>query len=132
MTKRSEGEWLGDIIAWGERLQRHVSGIDRPTFLASEVIQDAVCRCIEAVGEAAGKLDDLDRNLDRITPELNLKLARRARDRVIHGYYKLDLGIIWETATDSIPKTVAAARSLLPSYDDGDGAGGGASGGPPI
>jgi uncharacterized protein with HEPN domain len=84
------------------------------------------------VGEAAGKLDDLDPGLDRTVPGLSLKLARRARDRIIHGYYKLDLGIVWETATDSIPRTVEAARSLLPEYDDGDGAGGGASGGPPV
>lgn len=132
MTKRAEREWLGDIIAWGERLQRHVAGVDRSTFLASEVVQDAVCRCIEAVGEAAGKLDDLDPGLDRANPGLNLKLARRARDRIIHGYFKLDLGIVWDTATRSIPLTVEAARALVPKYDDGDGAGGGASGGPPI
>jgi uncharacterized protein with HEPN domain len=41
MTKRSEHEWLADIISWGERLQRHVDGIDRTTFLGSEIIQDA-------------------------------------------------------------------------------------------
>jgi uncharacterized protein with HEPN domain len=132
MTKRAEREWLGDIVAWGERLQRHIADVDRATFFANEVIQDAVCRCIEAVGEAAGKLDDLDPGLDRTVPGLSLKLAQRARDRIIHGYYKLDLGIVWETATDSIPRTVEAARSLLPEYDDGDGAGGGASGGPPV
>jgi uncharacterized protein with HEPN domain len=128
MTKRAEREWLGDIVAWGERLQRHIADVDRATFFANEVIQDAVCRCIEAVGKAAGNLDDLDRTV----PGLSLKLARRARDRIIHGYYKLDLGIVWETATDSILRTVEAARSLLPEYDDGDGAGGGASGGPPV
>jgi hypothetical protein len=68
MTKRSEHEWLGDIIAWGERLQRHIAGVDRAGFLGSEVIQDAVCKCVEAVGEAAGKLDDLDPELDRTVP----------------------------------------------------------------
>jgi uncharacterized protein with HEPN domain len=87
MTKRSEHEWLGDIIAWGERLQRHIAGVDRAGFLGSEVIQDAVCKCIEAVGEAAGKLDDLDPELDRTVPGLNLKLARRMRDRMTHGYW---------------------------------------------
>ncbi|SIO37022.1 Uncharacterized conserved protein, contains HEPN domain [Bradyrhizobium erythrophlei] len=90
MTKRSEHEWLGDIIAWGERLQRHIAGVDRAGFLGSEVIQDAVCKCIEAVGEAAGKLDDLDPELDRTVPGLNLKLARRMRDRMTHGYYRID------------------------------------------
>jgi hypothetical protein len=42
MTKRAEPKWLGDIVAWGERLQRHIADVDRATFLANEVIQDAV------------------------------------------------------------------------------------------
>jgi len=46
-----------------------------------------------------------------------------------HGYYRIDWGIVWDTATTSVPQTVEAARSLMRKYDDGDG--GGASGGPP-
>lgn len=77
MTKRAEREWLTDIIAWGERLQRHLSGVDRDHFFGSETLQDAATKCIEAVGEAAGKLDDLDPELDKTIPDLNLKLARK-------------------------------------------------------
>ncbi|MGA2287631.1 DUF86 domain-containing protein [Bradyrhizobium sp.] len=131
MTKRSEHEWLADIISWGERLQRHVDGIDRTTFLGSEIIQDAVCKCIEALGEAAGKLDDLAPELDRALPGLNLKLARKMRDRISHGYYRIDWDIIWDTAVTSVPETVEAARSLMRKYDSDDGAGRRASG-PPV
>ncbi len=38
----------------GARLQRHVVGIDRQAFLESEVIQDAVCRCIDIHGWESG------------------------------------------------------------------------------
>ncbi len=65
MSKRSEREWLGDIMSWGERMRRHIDGVDRTKFLGDEMIQDAVAKCIEALGEAAGKLDDLDPELDR-------------------------------------------------------------------
>jgi uncharacterized protein with HEPN domain len=60
MTRRSEREWLSDIVSWGERLQGHLAGIDRKTFFADKLIQDAVSKCVEAIGEAAGKLDDLN------------------------------------------------------------------------
>jgi uncharacterized protein with HEPN domain len=53
MNKRPEQECLADIVAWGERLQRHLSDVDRDHFLGSEVLQDAVAKCIEAIGEAA-------------------------------------------------------------------------------
>ena len=132
MSKRSEREWLSDIVSWGERMQRHIHGVERTKFLQDEMVQDAVAKCIEALGEAAGKLDDLAPELDRTVPDLNLRLARRMRDRMTHGYYKIDWSIVWDTASTSIPKTVEAARSLMLKYDDGDGAGGGASGGPPV
>jgi uncharacterized protein with HEPN domain len=38
----------------------HLSGVDRQAFFGSMLIQDAACKCIEAIGEAAGKLDDLN------------------------------------------------------------------------
>lgn len=78
MTRRSERDWLSDIVSWGERLQGHLAGIDRETFFADKLIQDAVSKCVEAMGEAAGKLDDLNPELDSVVPDLNLNwLARR-------------------------------------------------------
>jgi|SRR5450756_673423 len=116
MTKRSEREWLSDIISWSERLQNHPSGVDRETFFGSILIQDAACKCVEAIGEAAGNLDDLDPELDSNVPDLNLKLARKMRDRISHGYFQIDLEILWNTVTAAIPKTMTAARSLKLKY----------------
>jgi uncharacterized protein with HEPN domain len=121
MTRRSESEWLSDIISWGERLEQHLAGIDRDFFFEKVLIQDAVSKCIEAIGEAAGKLDDLDPELDRNVPNLNLKLARRTRDRLSHGYYRIDLALLWETAVVAVPQTLAAARMIKSRYDAGRG-----------
>ena len=123
MTRRSEREWLSDIVSWGERLQGHLAGIDRKTFFADKLIQDAVSKCVEAIGEAAGKLDDLNPELDRTVPDLNLKLARKTRDRLSHGYYRIDLVLLWETVAADIPKTLAAAKAIRSQYDSGHGAG---------
>jgi uncharacterized protein with HEPN domain len=117
MTTRGEREWLSDIISWGERLQDHLAGIDRQAFFESILIQDAACKCVEAIGEAAGNLDDLNPELDRTVPDINLKLARKMRDRISHGYFQIDLEILWNTVTDAIPKTVTAARSVKSTYD---------------
>jgi uncharacterized protein with HEPN domain len=56
-------------------------------------------------------------------PDLNLKLARRSRDRLSHGYYHIDIGILWNTVTVAIPRTVAAARLARDSYAAGSGGG---------
>lgn len=110
MTKRTAVDWLSDIIAWGERLERHLIGVDRDAFLQSVLLQDAASKCAEAIGEAAGQLDDLDSTLNPRFPSLNLKLARRSRDRLSHGYYRIDMEILWNTVTQAIPNTITAAR----------------------
>jgi uncharacterized protein with HEPN domain len=120
MTRRSERDWLSDIVSWGERLQEHIAGVTRETFFTNALIQDAVSKCVEAIGEAAGKLDDLDPELDGAVPDLNLKLARKTRDRLSHGYYRIDPVLLWETVVVAIPKTVAAARLVKMRYDKAD------------
>jgi uncharacterized protein with HEPN domain len=128
MIRRSAADWLSDIVVWGERLESHLKGVDRATFFRSRVLQDAASKCAEAIGEAAGKLDDLDPALSAAFPGLNLKLARRSRDRLSHGYYQIDLEILWNTVSDAIPKTVAAAKAAKVGYDTGKDPGGGAGG----
>ncbi|SHK60473.1 Uncharacterized conserved protein, contains HEPN domain [Bradyrhizobium lablabi] len=88
MSKRSASDWLSDIVSWGERLEGHLKGVDRDGFFLSTVLQDAASKCAEAIGEAAGKLDDIAPALNDVFPDLNLKLARRSRDRLSHGYYQ--------------------------------------------
>jgi uncharacterized protein with HEPN domain len=119
MNKRIATDWLGDIIAWGERLEGHLAGISREAFFVNVLVQDAASKCAEAIGEAAGKLDDLETTLNTSFPDLNLKLARRSRDRLSHGYYQIDLEILWNTVAHAIPKTVAAAKIAKAKYDKG-------------
>lgn len=66
--------------------------------------------------------------------QLIISLAYKSRNRLSHGYYAVDQSILWNTASKSIPKTVAAARraKLKYKHDGGNGTGGGASRGPPV
>jgi uncharacterized protein with HEPN domain len=132
MSKRSVVDWLSDIISWGERLDGHIVGMRYEDFLEDTKTQDAASKCAGAIGMAAYKLNQLDSSLEREFPDLQLSLAYKSRNRLSHGYYAMDQSILWNTVSESIPKTVAAARLVKLKYDGGDGAGGGASGGPPV
>lgn len=92
-------------------------GMSREQFLDDEKTQDAASKCAEAIGEAANQLMALDPTYNSRHPELQLKNAYKSR--------------LWLTVSQSIPSTVAAARNVLAELDGGEGAGGGASGGPP-
>ncbi len=55
-------DYLGHILEAIERIQAYVADVDEVGFLASKIIQDAVIRNLEVIGEAS-------RNIERVHPE---------------------------------------------------------------
>ena len=37
------------------------------------------------------------------------------RDRLIHGYFDVNLDVVWETVTQDLPPLIAQLEKLLPS-----------------
>jgi uncharacterized protein with HEPN domain len=109
---RSVDELLSHIIQWGERIERFIAGKAAEDFLADEILQTAVSKCIEAVGEACGKLLRARPGLQTEHPELDLVEAHRVRNRLSHGYDTIDWLVVWDTATVYIPQLVARIRTL--------------------
>lgn len=113
--KPSAREFLLDIVEWSERLAGHVEGATAESFLHDARLQDAVCRCLEVIGEAAGRLKALDPGLQQRHPDLELARAYGARNWIAHGYSVVDYAVVWNAATESVPKMATAARALLQS-----------------
>ena len=96
-------DYPGHILHAIERIGRHLSGMGQAAFLRSELVQDAVIRNIEIIGEASN-------NIQRVAPEVltlysNIPWAEmyKMRNRVSHGYGKVDLEIIWTTIQIDLP-----------------------------
>ena len=62
------------------------------------------------LGEAAAQLQQETR--ERF-PEIPWSQPARLRNRVIHGYWSIDLGILHTTATDQLPDFIAQLRGTL-------------------
>jgi uncharacterized protein with HEPN domain len=58
--------------------------------LVSETIQDAVAKCVEAIGEAAVQIARLGLDLESRYPDLRLSDAYWARNRLSDGYHSID------------------------------------------
>jgi uncharacterized protein with HEPN domain len=109
----SAQQLLRDMVVWGERLAGHLHGMDREAFLADPRSQDAACRCLEVIGEAAGRLLQSAPELERADPRLALSRAYGARNRIAHGYAAVDYALVWTTCREAVPPMVAAARDAL-------------------
>ena len=66
-------------------------------FLEDEMVQDAVIRNFEIIGEASHNIEARFPEFAQGHPELPLAFSYQMRNAVAHGYFKVDLEIVWKT-----------------------------------
>lgn len=86
-----------------ERINRYTEGIDELAFLQDELIQDAVIRNLEILGEASNNIQKHYPDFATEHPELPLAFAYQMRNAVAHGYFKVDYEIVWKTIQADLP-----------------------------
>lgn len=113
-------DYLGHILEATQRIERYVGSIDEAGFLASEIAQDAVIRNLEVIGEASRNIERVRPDFAAAHPELPLTLASDMRNALSHGYFKIDLQIVWKTIQQDLPRFQTAVRALLPDIETGN------------
>ena len=96
-------DYLGHILEAIERIQSYVEDVDEVGFLSSKIIQDAVIRNLEVIGEASRNIERVHPEFAAAHPELPLTLANDMRNALAHGYFKVDLEIVWKTIQSNLP-----------------------------
>jgi uncharacterized protein with HEPN domain len=70
----------------------------------------SLVRLIEVVGEAASRVTAGGRTL---CPEVPWRDIVAMRNRLIHGYFSIDLDRVWDTVTDDLPPLINALEAGL-------------------
>ncbi|PYE88527.1 HepT-like ribonuclease domain-containing protein [Phyllobacterium leguminum] len=95
--------YLAHIIEAIERIDRYTEDMDEGAFLSSQLVQDAVIRNIEIIGEASNNIEKHHPEFAAAYPELPLAVAYQMRNAVTHGYFKVDFEIVWKTIQRDLP-----------------------------
>ena len=74
------------------------------------MLQLALIRLIEVIGEAAGRVSDDTRNQISSVP---WPLVIAMRNRLIHGYFDVDVDRVWDTVVNDLPALIAAIETYL-------------------
>ena len=106
---RSDRERLLDILEAIERIEVQAAR-GRPTFAEQELAQTAVIRWIEIIGEAARGLTE---ELRQAHPEVPWRRMVAMRNVLIHGYFDIDVDLVWSVAENDLPKLAAQVRAIL-------------------
>jgi len=83
-------------------------------FQRDRKTQDAIIRNLEIIGEAAKNLSQAVR---KSHPDIPWRAISGTRDRLIHGYFSVDLDTVWRTVERDLPRLEAAIGELLQAHD---------------
>ncbi len=93
--------YIEHILLSIEKIQTYTASMSKEEFETNEMVQDAVIRNFEIIGEATKKVSD---NLKTSYFEIPWKLMAGMRDKLIHDYLGVDIEMVWLTIQDDVPQ----------------------------
>jgi uncharacterized protein with HEPN domain len=109
---RDDSVYLDHIRDSIARIESYIDGVSEAQFLSTPLIQDAVIRQIQIIGEAAGKLSRAFRSKSSSIPWKDIVGMRQ---KLVHDYLGVDLGAVWDTAARDVPVLKAELERLRSS-----------------
>jgi uncharacterized protein with HEPN domain len=106
-------DYLGHILQAIERIERHTADVDEMAFLSSELIQDAVIRNLEIIGEAANNVLREDASFGAKHAEIPWQVMYAMRNRLSHAYDKVDMEIVWKTIQRDLPELYRLVKAAI-------------------
>ena len=112
--QRDEG-WLLDMILACRRILRYLEGVRADQFQGDEILQDAVVKRLEIIGEAANQVSADLRNAH---PDIPWRLIIGMRHRLVHEYFHVDQERVWDVASREVPGLLEQLEPLVPPPED--------------
>ncbi len=112
--------YLAHIAEAIERIDRYTEEMDEVAFLNNQLVQDAVIRNFEIIGEASNNIEKHCPEFAAAHPELPLSFAYQMRNAVAHGYFKVDFEIVWRTIHRDLPGLHRQVLELVDPPSNGD------------
>jgi uncharacterized protein with HEPN domain len=92
--------YLEHILDAISNAEQFVEGVTKEEFFENKEKQYAVLRALEIIGEAA---KNLSRGLKAKNREIQWRDIVGMRDKLIHGYFGINLNLVWETVKKNLP-----------------------------
>jgi uncharacterized protein with HEPN domain len=112
--------YLQHILSSILRIDEYIADIDELGFLNSNLIQDAVIRNLEIIGEASNNIEKHFPSFSDKHPAIPLSSAYQMRNAIAHGYFKVDYEIVWNTIESYLPELYQQIDTVLQYYLEND------------
>ena len=113
--RRDPRAFLWDVREAAQAIQSFTAGLDAQAYMNSELVQAAVERKFEVIGEALNQLTKLDATLAARLPDVPQIVA--FRNQLIHGYATVNPDTVWNIVQNALPGLLTAVQALLDELD---------------
>ncbi|EBA01041.1 DUF86 domain-containing protein [Marinobacter sp. ELB17] len=109
--QRKALKYVYDMKAAAEKIQRFIADKSEAEYLASELLQSAVERQFEVIGEAMGTLHKADPGVAESIADYKKMIA--FRNVLIHGYATIDPLIVWGVIESNLENLIKQTTAIL-------------------
>lgn len=114
-------DYVDHIQQAAQRACSYVEGMDKRAFLADMRTQQAVIMNRVIVGEAATRVLQNYASFVERHPQVPWRSMKGMRNRIAHGYFDIDLDVVWETVQAALPELLTqmpAAHDSARAWSD--------------
>jgi len=109
--KETDSAYLWDMLEAARAVLRFIADRDFDDYLADEILQAAIERKIEIIGEAARKISN---EFKQSQPEFPWSRIIGQRHILAHEYGDIDHKIVWQVVKAHIPELITLLEAVIP------------------
>jgi uncharacterized protein with HEPN domain len=103
--------YMLDMLLAARKVENFTRGVDWEKFKGDDLLQNAVMRQIQIIGEAARKISQQYKDSH---PEIPWQMIIGMRNRLVHEYFDIIPERVWDVVEKDIPELIQLIESLVP------------------
>ena len=112
---RRDDAYLLDMLLAARDAVEFARGLTYAEFKCSRLHQNAIVKSVEVIGEAVSRLS---LELKDAHSEIAWREIVGMRNRLVHVYFDIDVGLVWDTVQNDLPVLIAQIEPLVPEETD--------------
>ena len=115
MSKAEDLVRMHHMLDAAQKVVKFIQNSNRADLDKDEKLSLSIVRLLEIIGKAARNVSDQCQNM---YPEIPWRQMAGMRNRLIHGYFDVDLNIVWKIATIDLPVLITELQQALPNNSE--------------
>ena len=112
MTAHRPADYLDHILGAAQQACLYVEGLEKADFLDDKRTQQAVILNLVILGEAVTKLVSQHQPFAAQFPQVPWRSMKGMRNRLAHGYFDINLDLVWDTVKSALPSLLAQLPAI--------------------